>query len=275
MRLFVLALAAALVIGATSEKPHQFVATANSIPNARIVRVLARSEISLVSDLYWIRMAGMASRISQPVQGLELLAWGQFITDLDPSFYWAYVVGGIMGPVRIRKQVYNGVEAEALLKKGTAHSTNPRMFLHLAFAQLDLLGHYADAAETLKQGALLPTAPDYFGPLATRLLAQAGQLDAARAFATQMANQGDPETRQVFKDRIEEINREEWLTAIEAAAQSFKREHGHLPTVAELRPSLSADIPGDFLDHVTLNSEGVASAGAERLRVFLPKEGLQ
>jgi hypothetical protein len=273
------ALSAALVVifgvlAATSRPPRSIVLTSAVavVPDPKVVRVLAGSHLAMVTDLYWIRMTALGARANRPDEGLALITWGEFITDLDPTMFWAYVMGGVLGGMRLGGVTYNGQEAVHLLEKGTRHLDDPRLFIYLSYAQLDLLKDYRGAAETLLRGATKPGAPPFMAGLATRLLAQTGQFDRARLFAETMAQSSDPTTREAFELRLKEIERERMLTAVEAAVHTYFERYGHTPaSVATLvSEGLLPDYPVDPLGGtISLTADGgvTVSSGA-RLRIF-------
>ncbi|MEW5742226.1 MAG: hypothetical protein AB1938_25140 [Myxococcota bacterium] len=272
-------LAAALVLSfgvlvATSRPPRALVLTSatSAVPDADVVRVLARSHLAMVTDLYWIRMTALGARANRPDEGRALIAWGEFVTDLDPTMFWAYAMGGILGGMRLGGVSYNGAEAVHLLEKGTRHLDDPRLFIYCSYAQLNLLDDPEGAAGTLMRGATKPGAPPFMAALATRLLAQEGHFERARTFAETMAQSEDPTTRETFELRLKEIERERVLTQVEAAAQTYAQRFGHVPAslatlVAE---GLLAEYPVDPLGgSISLAPDGqVTVTSGARLRVF-------
>lgn len=274
MRAAVAVLIASVVSTAMLTRPPRLLLnTEGSIPDARVVRMLARSHLSLVADLYWIRMGSLGIKTNVPADGKYLIAWGQFVTDLDPTLFWAYAMGGLLGGMRFDRDVYNGKEAAALLEKGTHQVDDPRLFIYLAYTQLDLLNDKKGAALTLQRGSKLKTAPAYFAPLATRLLAQTGDFDAARAFASQLAQSEDPVTREAFTLRLKEIDRENVLVQVDDAVARFKAERGALPASVEaLVPGYLTTAPVDPLGGViALDAKGRAQASSgSRLQLFVP-----
>jgi hypothetical protein len=262
---------------ATVRPPRVTLATSTSmIPDPRVVSVLARSHIALVTDLYWIRMTSLGARVNLPPEGRALIAWGEFVTDLDHQMFWAYVMGGVLGGMRHGKVSYNGAEAAHLLEKGTRYIADSRLYVYLAYAQLRLLDDPAAAAETLRRGSAVPGAPSFMAPLATRLMAQVGQFDRARTFAQAMANSDDPTTRETFRRRLLEIDREEILTRVDEASEEFMRRHGRVAeSVAVLvGEGLLAEYPVDPLGGtIELGADGkaVVSSGS-RLRAFISED---
>jgi hypothetical protein len=249
----------------------------SAVPNSTPIKLLTKSHLSLTADLAWIRMTSMATSVKYPEDGKALVAWGRFVTDLDPRMLWAYGMGGLLGPLRLGDTVYNLPEALDLMERGTrAIPGDFRLFLYLAYTQLDLGDDPAGAAATLRRAAAVPGVPDYVGPLATRLLAQSGQFGAAREFAQQMAESDDPLTRETFQRRLLEIEREEACTALEVAVRAFASQRGREPAaLTELvGAGLLAALPTDPLggQFVLEADGGVQTTSGARLRAFRSRE---
>jgi hypothetical protein len=272
----VLVVSLALVV-VTHAPPRQGRFSAEAmVADARAVRVAAHSHISLVADLYWIRMASLATAARQPYEGANLIRWGEFITDLDPGFMWAYVMGGVLGTWKDGEQVYNAEPAARLLEKGTTHVADFRLNLYLGYLYIEMLDRPLDAARTLEAGARLPRAPPFLGPLATRLYASRGAVGTARKFAEEMVKSPDPEVRAAFELRLRELDREEVLAQLEAASAAYQQRFGRPPPTVEalVRDGVLPAIPSDPLggEWVIDGTGAVRSSSGERLRVFHAKD---
>ncbi len=269
--LLLLATAAAAFIVALQAPPRRFFSSEAPIPDSRVVRVVAKSHLSLVADLYWIRMSTLALSANLPPEGRRLLEWGQFVSDLDRGNKWVYMVGGLLGPIKLDNKLYNGPEAEALLQKGVTNVPSEfRLYLYLATQQIDLKKPAA-ASETLKLAMKVPRCPSYVGPLVARLLSEAGQLDAARDFAAHMAESEDPLEQERFRKRVLEIDREKVLTAVDAASSLFQQRMGRRPfDLHELMSQgLLAEEPVDPMGGtITLDANGRATVNSEKRLVL-------
>ncbi len=254
--------------------------TLSNPPSADLIRGMARSHISLVSDLLWIRAIGLSITLRTPAEGRALIAWCALITELDPHFFWPYVLGGLLGPMRFGDKVYNTLEGNALLQRGLANLPSEyRLAMYLSYNQLHLDHDPASAARTLLLGARAPNAPVFMGQLATRLLAQGDSFEAARSFAREMEESAtDPEVRALFKRRRLEVERDEAIASLQRAVDEFKRTQGHLPrTFAELvSTGLLAELPNEPLGGAfQLSPSGeVSSTSGERLKAFFSPEDL-
>ncbi|MEW6430568.1 MAG: hypothetical protein AB1730_03575 [Myxococcota bacterium] len=247
------------------------------LPEPRLVALAGRSHLSLITDYYWIRMTHLAAVARTPYEARALVALGDFVTELDPRLYWAYVVGGLLGPVLDGGSAawLNVPESTALLDKGTRHiPEDGRLYLLLSYAQLNYLDDKASAAKTLERGARRATKHNEFmAQLGTRLFAASGRFDAARSFARTMIENADtPETKAVFEHRLKLIDLEERLAQVDDAIRRFTARMGRRPSgIDELVAfgelgALPVDPMGGTIE---LGPRGAYSTAArERLQVF-------
>ena len=244
------------------------------IPNPQFISIIARSNISLITDLYWIRMCGMALQVRTPEEGKQFLAWAEFVTDLDPSFYAAYLMGSVIGVTD--QKFSNATQAEALLTKGVARVPRHELSIMLAYLQLQAENKPSLAARTLRDAAKLPGAPNYLGLLATRLFAVAGEVDLAKQFAADMAQNGDGVLKELFTERLEELNEHEALTRLEQLASTLRERQGRAASLQELRAAARAEggFPEELLERLEIDEESGAPSleGFQKLRIFFPKD---
>lgn len=260
-----------------SPRPTHNVRGEARVPNATVVRWAAKPVRSLAVDLYWVRMVNLSAMVTVPWEGKQLIAWADFITDLEPTFYYAYAVGGLLGAVDVGADSYNTTEAAALFQKGIDHLPNePRLPIYLAFLQMELQHDPLAAAKTMQRAAKIPSAPEYLGQLATRLMAGAGEFDTAVLFAQTLSQSDDPVTREFFETRILEIRQEQLLRGLDDAVQRFTQTQGRAPAdLAELVSSgaLPAPLPEDPLGGTFyLTPDGARATSREtRLQAHQPR----
>lgn len=268
---------ATLVALYDSPRPTHNVRGEARVPNASLVNWATKPIRSLAVDLYWVRMVNLSAMVTVPWEGKQLLQWGEFLTDLEPTFYHAYAVGGLLGTVDVGDQTYNTVEAGALLQKGIDHLPNePRLPIYLTFLQMELLRDHRAAAKTLQKAATIPSAPAYLGPLATRLMAGSGDFDTAVLFAQTLSQTDDPATREFFETRILEIRQEQLLRGLDDVVARFTEETGHPPADLEelvRTGALSAPLPEDPLGGTFyLTPDGARATSREkRLQQLRPR----
>lgn len=241
------------------------------VPDARVVKVLSKPVSSLITDLYWIRMVNLAANARLPWEGKQLIQWGQFVTDLEPKFFHAYMLGGLLGTVDVGQDTYNVDEALEFLGKGTDNLPDePRLAIYQSFLLLEMKKDPAAAARVLQRAAKSPRAPAYLAQLATRLYASVGDFDAATQFARTISQDGDEETKAFFTTRLLEIEQEKVLSAVDAAVEAFTAAQGRAPaTIEELL--IGGQLPAAPVDPlggtISLTPDGArASSRPSRLR---------
>jgi hypothetical protein len=126
----------------------------------------------------------------------------------------------------------------------------------------------------LKRASQLPGASPIMGPLATRVMAQAGRFDDARELAQAMADSAtDPETKEYFERRVKDIELERVLQQVDAATMAYWRREGSPATTVQVLVD-AHDLPGPPVDplggKIQLDKFGRArsTSSAFRLEVF-------
>lgn len=155
-----------------------------------------------------------------------------YTVDLDPQFAGAYRFAATALPRHTTDGYAAGViSAEQILRKGVRERPDDwRIAFQLGFIQSFYLGKMRDAAEAMAHAAAAPDAPRYVGLLATRLAADAGNLQMGEQLAEAMALQANEEsTREEWQQRILDLRMERDLREIEAAAARFAARAGHPP----------------------------------------------
>jgi hypothetical protein len=192
------------------------------LPNPQVLRIVGRSQLEFVADLFWVRMANMAGRAKTTREYASLLPIGNLIADVSPKFKYPYFLGGALAPVRKfpTREYDNAKEAVALMARGTAEVPDyPRLYVQKAFSEMEMLHDKQAAAQTLMQAARTPGAPSYIAGLATRLLAEEGRFDDATRFAELLTRSDDPEVRADFEHRLLQIKLEQVLVAVDEASE--------------------------------------------------------
>jgi hypothetical protein len=184
-----------------------------------------------------------------------------------------YEFAAVAMPFNLGRNTWvNGDESTAILRKGLKvfpDNYHLQFFLvhNLIFYQHD----YAEAGELLKMMAAKPGAPPFLGQLATRVMAQGGEIEAALDFARAgVASAQDEETRQTFEQRIKQLETERELQRIDKAVASFKARTGRLPTgIAELMTGDDlVQMPSDPSGgDIFIDRKGRARSTAEKRRL--------
>ena len=248
---------------------------------SRVLGPLSFGLKSMVADLFFLDavQSNGARRLKDPEERQERMdrSIARALTtalDLDPRFEIAYHFAGHAGPRHMPNgMVYNVLAMVPLLEKGVRECPNDwRIPFLLGFYQSYYLGRMADAAQNIGVAARRPKAPAYLGLLATRLGADANELESAERLAISMREGSeDPETTAQWDARIVDLHMERDLRAIEAAAEKYRERTGHFPGSPQALVA-SGDLPAVPREphggRYSIDAQGQAhSSASQRLRV--------
>jgi hypothetical protein len=152
-----------------------------------------------------------------------------YSSELDSDFLGAYRFAGNALPRPTSDGKAGGVlAAEALVEKGTRNRPDDwRLWFMLGFLRSYYLARPLEAAHAMRQAAALPGAPAYLGLLATRLAADAGDLELAAQMAAAMAAEATEEASKAeWSQRLLQIDAERTLRRIDRAAAAFLARSG-------------------------------------------------
>lgn len=268
----------AMLSGPPSEPPrgpHQ----APLLPRLEFLHLIGAGQRSLVADYFWLQAIqtmgeiGHLSMAERPQRYLDLFYYADLITDLDPDFRKVYTFAGNAVPTNLGRETWvNTHEARKLLEKGVARfPNNPELRLFLAYNVSYFHGEHALAAEHLSYAARLPDAPAVIGEMASRLLAHTGHFDTALQLAQSFyESDQDPVMHEIFKQRLQEIQRERVLQQVDAAIKAFETREGRRPK--ELRelvdrgdlPALPVDPMGGV---IYVGEDGRSQSTSSKLRL--------
>jgi hypothetical protein len=247
------------------------------LPRIEMLRVLGAGQRSLVTDYYWLQAIQAAGRggenLTDPTRYLDLYYYSDLVTDLDPKFEKVYLYSGNTIPTNLGRETWvNTTEARKILEKGVKNfPNNSSLRLFLAYNLSYFHNEHALAAEHLRVAATLPNVDKYVPEIATRLLAFNRRFDAALALVESFRdNETDPEMRQIFEERVQEIYREKVLIQVDDAIAAFKKREGRLPTqLSELVDKGDlAKFPTDPMGGVIIiTPEGRAATNTSKLRL--------
>ncbi|MBI5548199.1 MAG: hypothetical protein HY901_30325 [Deltaproteobacteria bacterium] len=194
------------------------------VPDGEGLRHLVPGNRTALADLYWLKLIQYLAVANEPQPAvLPLLC---LITNLDPEYGYAYVVGGLVLAAKGRLD-----QSDEILSKGLKNApTRWEIPFHLAFnAWYERQDHAAGAA-WLRLAVDVPGRPEYLPSLVARLLATAGDVDAAIDFSKAMASQAPNDaTRKQYHHKVGQLILERDLQCLERAIASFQEEEGRLP----------------------------------------------
>ncbi|MGZ3460519.1 MAG: hypothetical protein ACXU86_18685, partial [Archangium sp.] len=224
---------AALVLLATPPRkpprgPHQ----EPLLPRQEVLRVAGRGYIEVIADYFWLQLVQATGQALRAEEYRDIYPYADLITDLDPRFGIVYSFAAGTLPANLGRETWvNTQESTQLLRKGLKLFPHDlKMNMLLAYNLSAFHKQYREAAEVLERAAKLPGAPSYLPALATRLYAQAGSVDAGLALARSLVDSAeDPETRELFQQRVRDLEMEGELRRVDAAIADFRSAFGVAP----------------------------------------------
>lgn len=251
------------------------------LPRIETVRAVGAPFLQLVADYFWIQTVHAVGIASSIGEYRNVYFYASMVMDLDPKFREVYPFAGVVIPIKDGEgKWHNAEESTLILQRGVEQFPDSfYIAILLAYNLTHLQPDYPRAARVLERAALAPGAPPYLRGLITRLYARAGNFDAGLALASSLADSAqDPEVRQTFERRVQEIQLEKLLVQIDLAVKQYTAREKKMP--ADLNALVAAGdlkgIPPDPLGgKLVLGSDGRAASTAQekRLTDFAREEG--
>ncbi|WP_233261980.1 hypothetical protein [Vitiosangium sp. GDMCC 1.1324] len=202
------------------------------MPRQEVLRLAGRGYIEVIADYFWLQLVQATGRAVGAEEYRDIYPYADLTTDLDPRFGFVYPFAAGALPTNVGRETWvNTEESTRLLRKGLKQFPNDlKMNVLLAYNLSAFHKQYREAAEVLEQASRLPGAPSYLPALATRLYAQSGSVDAGLALARSLADSAeDPETREIFTQRVRDLEMEGELRRVDSAIADFRGAFGVAP----------------------------------------------
>jgi tetratricopeptide (TPR) repeat protein len=196
------------------------------VPDPRLAKLLAQGFAPVIADWYWVQVLQLVGGDVQDVgrHAGELGDAIELVTSLDP---W------VDHPYRFAAVWLTGDEAQVrranrLLEKSVSyHPRDWRNRFYLGYNEFFYLQENAKAAQTLEGALRLPGAPNYLGPLVTRLRAAGGDLLTAQLFLQELIrNAPDEYARAEYLKAHDEIETELRARLLDRARGMFQQRNG-------------------------------------------------
>lgn len=247
------------------------------LPRKEVVSVLGAPFLHLITDYFWIQTIQAVGKANDRHEYRDIYDYAEMVTELDPRLRQVYVFAAVAIPFATREGEWlNTAESTKLLEKGLREFPD-HLFLRilLAYNYSTFEKDYLKAARTLEEASRLPDAPAYLGPLAARFYGQAGKFDTGLALTQALAHEAeDPELREEFLRREQELLLERELQRIDDASARFHQLHGRYPsTIAELvNVGLLERMPSDPMGGVIMiDAEGRSRSSSQKKRLTVPQ----
>lgn len=245
---------------------------------ADVLGVVARPWLPIIVDLYWLRTINEVGSARYPSDHKRIARLGDLLTQLDPDFKEVYWFVGITVPFNQGREDFLFLEeSNELIRRGIArHPTYTKIRLLLAYNLLMARTDMAAAAKAFEDVSRMPDAPPFAALLATRLYAEARQIDVALEFARSLAAgaQTDAE-REMYEKRIVDLEIEQTLQHLDELAKVYFQRHGAYPQDLEgLRQEGLLDVPlREELDEVRFASNGMSFRPSQNGRLMAYRSG--
>jgi hypothetical protein len=194
--------------------------------------------------------------------------------DLDPKFEMPYLLGGLV----LGESPQHGRKALRVFERGkVTHPADWRFPFYMGFTHYFSLGDAVAGGGEMAEAARLPGSPAYLPGLASRMLAEAREPEAALALLEAIvAQETDPARRAVLERRIREVAVERDLLALERAVERYREKMGVAPgdLSALVREGILTAIPpephgGSYV--IDRGGKVRSDRVAQRLRVYQKK----
>ena len=183
---------------------------------------------NFLADVAWLEAVQTAGEKRLKDADYRLLSCQlDIVSDFDPRFTMPYLLGGLF----LSESDAHSKDALALLSKGKPHhSTDWRFPFYIGYIQYFSLGDTTTAGRSMEEAARLPGSPPYLPMLATRMLSEAKDPEAALALLSSIADQEtDPIRQRALERRIREVVVEKDLQTLERAVEAYRRVTGRSP----------------------------------------------
>ncbi len=197
------------------------------LPKGPWLRALALGQEETLADLLYIWAIQYYSNYEDTSRYdyLDQVFRGA-ITELDPYFTEAYLVGALIMSVEARRPDL----ALALYDKGLEKMPDNWELGYWAGWECYYQGRFLCARDYWARAARMPGAPPVLTRLAARMLEKAGDLAAAiREYRRLLEHPPDEKTARIIESWIERMSTELDLRALDAAIAAFREERGRCP----------------------------------------------
>ncbi len=230
---------------------------------------------NFLADLVWlqaVQVSGGAKLSRDDYDRLFMLL--NTVANYDPRFDIPYLMGGLI----LGESPAHGREALKILERGRDQFPGRWLFhYYIGYTQYFALGNPVDGGRSMMEAARLPGCPRYVAGLATRMLSEGRDPEAALAFlATMEQEETDGSRREYLRRRMRGVMVERDIQVLEHAVGEYRGATGRLPgSLVELvRAGLIPGIPEEpnggayhLLADGTVRSDRVR----DRLTVFQEK----
>ncbi len=183
---------------------------------------------NVLSDVAWleaVQVTGNRKMTHWDYDHLyDLLA---VVSNFDPKFEIPYLLGGLV----LGESTPHAQEALHVLGRGKGqYPADWRFPFYMGFTHYFSLGDGMAGGRAIAEAARLPGSPAYLPGLASRMLSEAREPEAAlRLLEPIVRQESDPARRAVLERRIREVTVERDLQTLERAVERYREKTGAVP----------------------------------------------
>lgn len=183
---------------------------------------------NVLADLAWLQAVQVAGNLKMmPPDYDRLFDLLNIGANFDPKFDIPYLLGGLV----LGESPHHAQKALHVLGRGKRqHPADWRFPFYMGFTDYFSLGDANAGGAEIAEAARLPGSPAYLPGLASRMLSEAREPQAAlRLLEPILRQEGDPARRAVLERRILEVTVERDLQALERAVETYREKTGGVP----------------------------------------------
>jgi hypothetical protein len=183
---------------------------------------------NFLADIVWMEAVQVAgSKEMTPEDYDRLHGLLNVVANFDPKFEIPYLLGGLV----LGESPLHGREALRVFERGkVTHPVDWRFPFYIGFTHYFSLGNPEAGGKAMAEASRFPGSPAYLPGLASRMLTEAREPEAALKLLEPIVKQeSDPARRAVLERRIREVTVERDLQALEKAVGKYREKTGAVP----------------------------------------------
>lgn len=183
---------------------------------------------NVLADIVWLEGVQVAGNRKMTLLDYDrLYELLDVVSNFDPKFEIPYLLGGLV----LGESTPHARKALHVLGRGKEQfPVDWRFPFYKGFTYYFSVGDPEAAGKEMAEAARLPGSPAYLPGLASRMLTEARDPNAALALLeTIVRRESDPMRRSVLKRRIREVTVERDLQVLERAVETYREKAGAVP----------------------------------------------
>jgi hypothetical protein len=183
---------------------------------------------NVLADVVWLQAIQVAGKIKMTMAEYDkLYELLNVEANFDPKFELPYLLGGLV----LGESTPHAQKALHVLERGKEqYPADWRFPFYIGFTHYFSLGDGMAGGRAMAEAARLPGSPAYLPGLASRMLSEAREPEAALKLLEPIVRQeSDSARRAVLERRIREVTVERDLQTLERAVERYREKTGAVP----------------------------------------------